>query len=110
MGAAVRVTVVLTVRNEGAFLLEWLAHHQACGVTDFLVFSNDCDDGTDAMLDRLDALGWLTHVRNPGPHPEGPQWAALKLADTHPLVTGADWLLPLDIDEFVNVHTGDNRG
>jgi hypothetical protein len=107
MGAAVRVTVVLTVRNEGAFLLEWLAHHRACGVTDFLVFSNDCDDGTDAMLDRLDALGWLTHVRNPGPHPEGPQWAALKLADTHPLVTGADWLLPLDIDEFVNVHTGD---
>jgi len=92
MGATVRVTVVLTVRNEGAFLLEWLAHHRACGVTDFLVFSNDCDDGTDAMLDRLDALGWLTHVRNPGPHPEGPQWAALKLADTHPLVTGADWL------------------
>lgn len=102
-----RVTVVLTVRNEGAFLLEWLAHHRACGVTDFLVFSNDCDDGTDAMLDRLAAMGWLTHVRNPGPHPEGPQWAALKQADRHPLVTGADWLLPLDIDEFVNVHVGD---
>jgi hypothetical protein len=107
MGAAVRVTVILCVRNEGAFLLEWLAHHRACGVTDFLVFSNDCDDGTDTMLDRLTDLGWLTHVRNPGPHHEGPQWAALKLADRHPLVTKADWLLPLDIDEFVNVHVGD---
>ena len=107
MGAAVKITAVLCVRNEGAFLLEWLAHHRACGVTDFLVFSNDCDDGTDAMLDRLEALGWLTHVRNPGPHGEGPQWSALKLADKHPLVTGADWLLPLDIDEFVNVHVGD---
>jgi len=103
----VKITVVLCVKNEGAFLLEWLAHHRACGVTDFLVFSNDCEDGTEAMLDRLAELGWLAHVRNPGPHSEGPQWAALKQADRHPLVTMADWLLPLDIDEFVNVHIGD---
>jgi hypothetical protein len=103
----VKITAVFCVRNEGAFLLEWLAHHRAAGVSDFLVFSNDCDDGTDAMLDRLEAMGWLTHARNPGPHGEGPQWAALKQADRHPLVTGADWLLPLDIDEFVNVHVGD---
>ena len=101
-----KITAVLCVRNEGAFLLEWLAHHRACGITDFLVFSNDCTDGTDAMLDRLEALGWLSHVRNPGPHPEGPQWSALKQADKHPLVTGADWVLPLDVDEFVNVHVG----
>jgi hypothetical protein len=102
-----RVTAVLTVRNEGAFLLDWLAHHRACGITDFLVVSNDCSDGTDAMLDRLQAMGWLTHLRNDGPHDEGPQWAALKKADRHPLVKTADWLLPLDIDEFVNIHAGD---
>ena len=103
----VKITAVLCVRNEAAFLLEWLAHHRACGITDFLVFSNDCDDGTDALLDRLEGLGWLAHLRNPGPHGEGPQWAALKQADRHPLVTKADWVLPLDIDEFVNVHVGD---
>jgi hypothetical protein len=107
MEAAVRITAVLCVKNEGAFLLEWLAHHRAVGITDFLVFSNDCTDGTDAMLDRLEAMGWLTHLRNPGPHLEGPQWVALKRADKHPLVKGADWLLPLDIDEFVNVQVGD---
>ncbi len=107
MGAAVKVTAVLCVRNEAAFLLEWLAHHRTVGISDFLVFSNDCEDGTDAMLDRLQELGWLTHARNPAPHPEGPQWAALKQADRHPLIIGADWLLPLDIDEFVNVHVGD---
>ena len=102
-----KVTAVLTVKNEGAFLLEWLAHHRACGITDFLVFSNDCDDGTDAMLDRLQALGWLTHLPNPGPHPQGPQWGALKRADGHPLVRAADWLLCLDVDEFVNIHVGE---
>lgn len=97
-----RILAVLTLRNEGAFLIEWIAHHRAVGVTDFLVFSNDCDDGTDAMLDRMAALGWLVHVPNPGPHPQGPQWAALKAADRHPLRAEADWAIVLDIDEFVN--------
>jgi hypothetical protein len=101
-----RILAILTVKNEGSFLLEWLAHHRAAGVTDILAFSNDCSDGTDAMLDRLQAMGWLTHVRNDGPHPEGPQWAALRAADRHPLRKAADWILVLDIDEFVNVHLG----
>ncbi|MEL7154928.1 MAG: glycosyltransferase family 2 protein, partial [Pseudomonadota bacterium] len=37
-----KALAILTVRNEAAFLLEWLAHHQAVGFSDFLVFSNDC--------------------------------------------------------------------
>jgi hypothetical protein len=40
-------------------------------------------------------MGWLTHVPNDGPHKEGPQWAALKQADRHPLVREADWVLYL---------------
>ena len=80
-----RLLAILTVRNEGAFLLDWLAWHRHVGFTDFLVFSNDCDDGTDRMLDRLSDLGWLTHCPNPGPHAEGAQWAALKAANGHPL-------------------------
>ena len=102
-----RALAVLGVRNEGAFLLEWLAHHRATGFTDFLVFSNDCTDGTDAMLNRLAAMGWLTHIRQDGPHAEGPQWAALKAAGDHPLTKSADWILFLDIDEFVNIHVAD---
>ncbi|MBZ4022363.1 glycosyl transferase family 2 [Rhodobacter sp. TJ_12] len=102
-----RALAILTVKNEAAFLLEWLAHHRAVGFTDFLVFSNDCTDGTDALLDRLQALGQLTHVPNPGPWPEGPQWAALKAADKHPLKAQADWVLFCDVDEFVNIHLGD---
>ncbi|PLL13757.1 glycosyl transferase family 2 [Tabrizicola sp. TH137] len=102
-----RVLAILTVRNEGSFLLEWLAHHRAAGITDILAFSNDCTDGTDLMLDRLQAMGWLTHLRNDGPHEKGPQWQALKTAASHPLTKAADWILVLDIDEFVNIHVGD---
>jgi Glycosyl transferase family 2 len=102
-----RILAILTLRNEAAFLIDWLAHHRAIGITDFLVCSNDCDDGTDAILDRLQAMGWLTHLPNPGPHRNGPQWEALKRADSHPLRTAADWIIVLDIDEYVNVHVGD---
>lgn len=104
-----KALAILTVKNEGAFLLEWLAHHRAVGFDDFLVYSNDCSDGTDRMLDRLAEMGWLTHVRNDGPHPQGPQWAALKAADRHPAKAAANWVLFIDIDEFVNIHAGVRR-
>ncbi|SFU05321.1 glycosyltransferase family 2 protein [Sedimentitalea nanhaiensis] len=100
---------VLTVRNEGAYLLEWLAHHRAVGFTDFLVFSNDCQDGTDIILDRLQDMGWLTHVRNEGPYAKGGiQFSALKQAAQMDIVRSAEWILALDIDEFVNIHVGDH--
>ncbi|MQQ07463.1 glycosyltransferase family 2 protein [Epibacterium sp. SM1979] len=105
-----RFLALLTVRNEGAFLLEWLAHHLAIGFTDFLVFSNDCQDGTDKILDRLEEMGLITHVRNDGPYDKsGIQFTALKTADKHRLVKKADWILSLDIDEFVNIHAGDGH-
>jgi len=102
-----RFLAILTVKNEAAVLLEWLAHHRAVGFTDFLVFSNDCEDGTAEMLDRLAAMGEIVHLPNPGPWPQGPQWAALKSADRHPLKARADWVMVLDVDEFVNIHVGD---
>lgn len=104
-----RAVAITAVKNEGAFLLEWLAHHLVLGFDHVLVFSNDCEDGTDAMLDRLAALGHVTHLRNPGPWPRGPQWSALKAAGRHPRVKAADWLMVLDVDEFVNIHVGDHR-
>jgi glycosyl transferase family 2 len=105
----VRILAVLTVRNEAAFLLEWLAHHRAVGFTDFLVFSNNCQDGTDILLDHLAAMGVLTHIRNDGPyHKGGIQFTALNDASKMEIVKNADWILALDIDEFVNIHVGDH--
>lgn len=88
--------------------MEWLAHHRSVGFTDFLVFSNDCQDGTGSMLDRLAEMGQLTHIRNDGPYDKGGiQFTALKKADRLDIVQSADWILTLDIDEFVNIHVGD---
>ncbi len=90
-------------------MLEWLAHHRAVGFDYFVIFSNACDDGTDTMLARLDALGHVTHIRNDGPYDKGGiQFTALNAAAKLPQVQKADWILPLDVDEFVNIHTGDH--
>ncbi len=97
-----RILIFTTVCNEGPFLLEWIAHHKALGVTDFLIYSNDCTDGTDTLLNTLHNAGEVTHVPQ---HAKGksPQWLALKAAAKHPLMTQADWAMGIDCDEFVNL-------
>ncbi|MGR3378619.1 glycosyltransferase family 2 protein [Salipiger abyssi] len=101
------ITAILCVRNEGAFLLDWLAHHLSCGIDHVVALSNDCADGTDTLLDRLAELGHVTHIRNDGPYDRGGiQFTGLKRADRCEAVRAAEWLLPLDVDEFVNVHVG----
>lgn len=98
-----RILIVTTMRNEAPFLLEWLAHHKALGVTDFLIFSNDCDDGTDGLLDQLATHGEVVHVRHSKTSDKSIQWQALKAAWAHPLRKAADWALCIDCDEFVNL-------
>ncbi len=105
-----QATAVLCLRDEGAFLLDWLAHHRVVGVSHVVICTNDCTDGTDRIADRLAALGGVTHIRNDGPHDKGGiQFTGLKLAGQTRAVRQADWLMALDIDEFVNIHHGGHR-
>lgn len=96
------ITLVTAMRNEGAFLLEWLAHHKALGVTAAIVVTNDCDDGTDAFLDRLHESGEVLHLRQEAGE-KSVQWQALRLAEREPCLSEADWTLAIDCDEFVNL-------
>jgi len=110
-----RITAVTCVKNEGPFLLEWIAFHRLVGVTDFLFYSNDCTDGTDRLLDALaargadasTAAGRVVHLPNPA---EGRnyQMEALKHAAGQDIVRGADWVWIADVDEFPNIHVGDH--
>ncbi|SFE18283.1 glycosyltransferase family 2 protein [Roseivivax sediminis] len=102
-----RVTAVTCVKNEGPFLLEWIAFNRVIGVTDHLFYSNDCTDGTDALLDALAAAEVVEHRANPakGRHY---QMEALKDARRRRLVKTADWVWIADVDEFLNIHVGDH--
>lgn len=101
-----RITAVTCVKNEGPFLLEWIAYNRLIGVTDFLIYSNDCSDGTDRLLDALAARGMLQHLPNPAAG-RNYQMEALKDAPKQPVVRQADWVWISDVDEFLSVTTGD---
>ncbi|MEM9756812.1 MAG: glycosyltransferase family 2 protein, partial [Pseudomonadota bacterium] len=97
------------MRNEGIWLLEWVAHYRTLGFDRLVIFTNDCTDGTDLMLDRLTELGEVVHVRNADYGAEGPQARALyrAMADI-PEAGRADWLLLVDADEFLKIDHGDH--
>ena len=108
--AAARTCIVTTMKNEGPFILEWLAHHRAIGVTDFLIYTNDCTDGTDRLLDLLAARGLVVHRDNPyRGSPLPPQHAALQAAESEPVLHSADWAICMDVDEFISIRLGDGR-
>ena len=97
------ILAITSMRNEGPHCLEWIAHHLAVGVGHFLIYTNDCDDGTDLMLDALENAGLVTHIRQSPKGKRTVQWQALKHASDHPLVAAADWVLATDCDEFINL-------
>lgn len=103
-----RITAVTCVKNEGPFVLEWVAFHRLIGVTDFLFYSNDCDDGTDHLLDVLAQRGLVQHLPNPA-QGRNYQMEALKHAAHQPIVTGAEWVWVADVDEFPNIHAPGHR-
>jgi cellulose synthase/poly-beta-1,6-N-acetylglucosamine synthase-like glycosyltransferase len=98
------VMAVSMMKDEAPFLLEWFAHHLAVGFTDILVYTNDCSDGTDEMLIRLEELGLGYHRPNVIPEGIKPQPSALTHAQNEPLVGAADWVLVFDADEFLSVN------
>ena len=105
------VLVVTCMKNEGPFILDWLAHQRAIGVGHVLVYTNDCDDGTVALLDRVARRGFVTRLDNPIGTNAGktPQHAALIHARETATARGADWILPVDVDEYVNIRPGAGR-
>lgn len=103
-----RVLIVTTMKDEGPFILEWLAYHRSIGVTDFLVYTNDCSDGTDEMFDLLQDKGHVEHRQNPYREVGlKPQHAAYHDASESRIAAQADWVICMDVDEYINIHVGD---
>lgn len=100
-------TIVSTMKNEGPYILEWVAHYKALGFDRFVVCTNDCEDTTVEILKRLEEMGLVRHhptvVRKAGIHR-----SALRQASRYEEVTTADWVFVCDVDEFLNIHVGDH--
>ncbi|WP_323042101.1 glycosyltransferase family 2 protein [Gemmobacter sp.] len=97
--------VFACMRNEGPFLMEWVAYHRVIGFDRVLVATNDCTDGSDRLLDALAAGGALTHLPHSPPAGSPPQDSGMRAALAHLGTAPADWLLHIDADEFLNLRS-----
>lgn len=103
------ISLVSCMRNEGANLLEWIAYHQTIGFDQIIVVSNNCTDGSDALLDHLHDLGEVIHIPNDPDPSLKPQFEGLRVAAQAPEVQASDWVMVLDADEYMCVTIGDGR-
>ena len=99
--------VLATARDEGAYLLDWLAYHLAIGFEHVFLYSNDNRDGSDellALLARHGIITWITNGRHDALAPQEKAYAhALTML---PQILDYRWAAILDVDEFLAYDAG----
>lgn len=98
------LALLATARDEGLYLLEWIAHHRRIGVEQFFIYTNDLTDGSDVLLRRLAEAGEIVWIDNSGDSP-----ARINMQDKayyHALTVVPElldyrWCLVVDLDEMV---------
>ncbi|OYQ31559.1 hypothetical protein CHU95_20675 [Niveispirillum lacus] len=95
------LSICAIVKDEGPYLLEWIAHHRMVGVEHFVIFDNASTDNTTSLLSALARAGIVDHV----PWPDIPHVAAQRPAYVAGLARLSDrcrWVAFIDTDEFLN--------
>ncbi|CUH78011.1 glycosyltransferase family 2 protein [Tropicibacter naphthalenivorans] len=100
------IALASCMRNEGIFLLEWLAFHSALGFDRIVVVTNDCTDGSDMLLDALADMGVVTHIRQDVPDGASPQDAGMDHVLTLCRESEITHVLHIDSDEFLHLPDG----
>ena len=103
-----KVAVCLLARDEGRFLLEWIAYNLVLGFDEILIYDNDSVDGTRRLVrqarkidPRIRYFAW----------PDIPRRAPQRRAYNHALRrTDADWIAYIDADEFIVLREHDRIG
>src|SRR5215467_12408190 len=93
------------MKNEGAYIPEWVAFHRSIGFDEIFLYNNDSTDNSADLLSRLDAAGIITVVDWPSVAGVAPQCTAY--TDVLPRVK-SEWVCFIDADEFVNLKRDDS--
>lgn len=99
-------TLVATAKNEGPFFWEWVAWHRSIGFEKIVIFQNDSDDLTHAILKCLEKTGAIRYFYNEAA-PNKHQIRAYQRSTQAQDYKDAAWIMALDIDEFMVIKTGD---
>ena len=101
-----RLCVLTTMRDEGPYILEWLAHHRRLGVDHFFIYSNDNKDGSDDLLGALSRSGVITWIENKDATSNIQIKAYAHCLSIVPGILDYEWCALLDADEFIVVQDG----
>lgn len=94
-------TVAAIVKDERPYLVEWTAWYRLLGFDRLILYSNDCSDGTDLLLDAMQDRGLVTHRR----WPSIPERSAQVAAYVDAVATcDTEWILFVDADEFLHLN------
>lgn len=97
-----KTAILACVRNEGIYLLEWIAYHRSIGVEWFFLYSNDNDDCSDKLLEALAEQGIITWIRNDLARGTPAQQKAYGHAlGIMPDILNFSWVMVIDADEFI---------
>lgn len=103
------LTVFVIVRNESAYLKEWLEFHRMIGVSHFFIYDNGSSDGTADLLapyvkeGRVTLVNWADFLKG-WEGVAGTNGRSQKLAMLHCLANFghlAEWMAFIDADEFL---------
>jgi hypothetical protein len=106
------LSICAIVRNEGLYILEWLAFHKAIGIDHFYIYDNQSTDNTTEILVPLEAAGLVTLISWPDSTPAvvasglGPQVPAYN--DFLRFRNETEWVAYIDVDEFIVLKDDDN--
>ena len=93
--------VLAAARNEGPYLLDWLAYHLSIGFEHVFLYTNDNTDGSDTLLAPLARAGIITWVHNTRGEKIGVQEKGYAHALTLlPDILDYRWTAVLDLDEY----------
>lgn len=96
-------------KNEGPYILEWIAYHQVIGVDKFYIVDNISNDGSSELLCKLHSLGIINRIEYKNEPNEKPQLQAYnkiiqELNDEDEFIAFIDadeFLYPADIDDGI---------
>jgi glycosyltransferase involved in cell wall biosynthesis len=101
-----KVFGISIVRNEVDIIELNILHHLSLGLDEILIVDNGSSDGTNRVLQQLGMDGRIKWSRNAGPYRQPEIFTELAREAYR---RGADWVLPIDADEFWDATNRDLR-
>lgn len=96
------LSILTCQRNEGIYLLEWIAWHRALGVEWFYIYTNNNDDCSEHLLSALAKEGIITWINNDVKLGIKVQQKAYGHAlNILPHILDYKWTILIDMDEFI---------